>query len=215
MFIFYVLWMIVCPFLTIFCPTKIVGKKYLKVTKNNPTIFTCNHQSNFDPVILKCRVDTRFRIMAKDSLFRTKFKNWFFTKVVGAYPVARGEGDLQSIKTTLKLLKQDNRLLIFPEGTRNLDGVMSEFKTGVVMFALKTDAYVVPSAFQKRPKFFRFNKLIIGKPFKFSEMKEFKDCKVDKETLEKATEILFNKIKELKDVDVKEYKKLIRADFKK
>lgn len=215
MVLFYILWLIVCPFLTIFCPTKIIGRKYLKITKKKPTIFTCNHQSNFDAVILKCRINTKFKVMAKESLFRTKFKNWFFRNVVGAYPVNRGEKDVTSIKTTLKYLKENKSLLIFPEGTRNKDGNMSEFKTGVVMFAIKTDAYVVPSAFQRPPKLFRRNKLLISKPFKFSEMEEFKDAKIDKDTLDKATEVLFNKVKELKEINYKEYKKQVKEDLKK
>lgn len=214
MFLFYILWLIVCPFLTIFCPTKIIGKKYLKVTKKQSTIFTCNHQSNLDAVILKCRINTKFKVMAKDSLFRTKFKNWFFRNVVGAYPVSRGDNDVNAIKTTLKYLKNNKSLLIFPEGTRNKDGNMSEFKTGVVMFAIKTNSYVVPSAFQKPPKFWHKTRLLIGKPFKFSEMEEFKDCKIDKETLDNANEVLYNKIKYLKDIDYKEYKKQVKNDLK-
>lgn len=214
MFLFYILWLLVCPFITIFSPTKIIGKKYLKRTKKQGTIFTCNHQSNLDSVVLKCRINTKFRVMAKESLFNTKFKNWFFRKVVLAYPVNRGEKDVTSIKTTLKYLKENKSLLIFPEGTRNKDGNMSEFKTGVVMFAIKTDAYVVPSAFQKPPKFWHRTRLLVGKPFKFSEMEEFKDAKIDKETLDKATEVLFNKIKYLKEVNYKEYNKQIKKDLK-
>jgi len=213
--LFYILWLLVCPFLTIFCPTKIIGRKYLKGLKKKATIFTCNHQSNFDAVILKCRVNTKFKIMAKESLFRTKFKNWFFRSVVGAYPVNRGDNDVTAIKTTLKLLKNNKNILIFPEGTRNKDGNMSEFKTGVVMFAIKTDAFVVPAAYQKAPKFFRHTKLLIGKPFKFSEIEEFKDGKIDKENLDKATAVLFEKIKYLKNVNYKEYKKLVKNDLKK
>ena len=36
MFLFYILWLLVCPFITIFSPTKIIGKKYLKRTKKEP-----------------------------------------------------------------------------------------------------------------------------------------------------------------------------------
>jgi len=215
MFLFYILWLLVCPFITIFSPTKIIGKKYLKRTKKESTIFTCNHQSNLDAVILKCRINTKFYVMAKESLFKTKFKNWFFRNVVRAYPVNRGDNDVTAIKTTLKLLKNDKKLLIFPEGTRNKDGNMSEFKTGVVMFAIKTDAYVVPSAFQKPPKFWHKTRLLVGKPFKFSEMKEFREGKIDKESLDMATKVLFDKIKYLKEIDYKEYKKQIKLDYKK
>ena len=78
------------------------------------------------------------------------------------------------------------------------------------MFALKTDCYVVPSAFRKKTKPFVFNKLVIGEPFRFSDIDEFKDVKITKDVLNRASEVLHEKMNYLKTVDLKEYKKLLK-----
>jgi hypothetical protein len=79
-----------------------------------------------------------------------------------------------------------------------------------VMFALKTDSYVVPSVFRKKPKFLRFNTMLIGKPFKFSDLEEFQDVKINHDVLDRASEVLSEKLKFLKEVDLKEFKKSLK-----
>ena len=212
--IFWISWLLAAPWVFIILPTRIIGKKYVKSVKKSSAITSCNHQSLGDPIVLKARVNTSYKLMAKDSLFRKKFTGWYLTKL-GAYPVKRGENDIGVVRKTLGYLKDNKHLVIFPEGTRSKTEEMSELKNGLVMFALKSDCYVIPAIFRKKPRPFVFNTLLIGKPFKFSEMEEFKDKKVDKELMAKASEILSDKMKYLKEVDIKEYKKLVKADLKK
>ena len=83
------------------------------------------------------------------------------------------------------------------------------------MFALKSDCDVIPAMFRKKPKIFSFNRLLIGQPFKFSDMEEFKGKKVDKELMDKASEVLSAKMKYLKEIDINEYKKLLKSNFNK
>lgn len=211
--VFWISWLLLAPFVFIFFPTRIIGKKYIKKVKKESAITSCNHQSNIDPIILKARVNTSYKLMSKDTLFRKKFSAWYMSKL-GAYPVKRGQNDLGAVRKTLGYLKANNHLVIFPEGTRIQDGELSELKNGLVMFALKSDCYVIPSVFKKKPRFLMLNTLLIGKPFRFSEMEEFKDKKLDKELMEKASEVLSDKMKYLKEVNVKEYKKMLKADFK-
>lgn len=204
--IFWICWLIVVPFVLILFPTKVCGRKYLKMTKKQATIYCANHQTNNDAVILKAKVMPRAKIMAKKSLFKFKPFGWLLKKF-GAYPVDRGGNDISSVKYTLKILKENKKLLLFPEGTRIKNADAIDIKNGAVMFALKTDSYVVPTYFRKITMPFVFNKYLIGKPFKFSDMEEFKDKKIDKELLDKASEYLVSKMKELKEIDYKEYKK--------
>ena len=184
-----VLWIcliIIFPFLLIFYPLRIIGKKYIKNTKKNPVIYCANHQTNADAVLYKARVCPTARAMAKKNLFKFKPFGWLL-KQFGAYPVDRGANDIQAIKTTLKYLKTHKPILLFPEGTRVQNADAMDIKNGLALFAIKADAYVIPSYFRKITKPFVFNTLLIGKPFKFSDYPEFKDGKTDKETLSKAT----------------------------
>ena len=211
--VFWISWLILAPLVFIFLPTRIIGKKYVKPVKKQAAITSCNHQSNGDPIILKARVNTAYKLMAKESLFKNKLCAWYISKL-GAYPVKRGQNDISAVKKTLGYLKNNKHLAIFPEGTRVKEGDKAELKNGLVMFALKSDCYVIPAIFRKKPRVFRFNTLLIGKPFKFSDIEEFKDKKIDKELMDRASEILSSKMQYLKQVDIKEYKKLVKEEFK-
>lgn len=206
---FWVLFILLIPYIYLCLPTKVIGKALYKKTKGKSAIFACNHQTNNDAIIIKARVNKKFKFLAKASLFKNKFLGWIM-RGLGAYPINRGENDIQAVKTTLNYLKNDKQIVIFPEGTRVKSDESAEYKNGLVMFALKTDSYVVPSVFRKKTKPFVFNKLVIGEPFKFSDMEEFKDVKITKEVLNRASEILHEKMAYLKTVDLKEYKKLIK-----
>ena len=81
--------------------------------------------------------------MARDTLF----KNPFFEKLIrslNSFPVKRGEADLSAVKETLRRLKDQRAVLLFPEGTRTIDGRISEFKPGLALLAKKTNAPIVP-----------------------------------------------------------------------
>lgn len=203
-----ILWIciiLIFPFVLILFPTKIHGKKYLKKVKKQATIFASNHQTNNDVIILKCRICPNSKIMAKNSLFKNKVGGFFLRKF-GGYPVDRGGNDISAIKTTLKILKSNKQILLFPEGTRMKNAEEISVKNGLSLFAIKTDSYVVPMCFRKITMPFVFNKLMIGKPFKFSEYPELESGKTDKESLDTASKILEEKMQYLRTVSIKEYK---------
>ena len=187
----------------------VIGKDNYKRVKKESAIFCSNHQTNNDAIIIKAKISHKFKFLSKASLFKNKFFGWIM-RGLGAYPINRGGNDIQAVKTTLNYLKNNEQIVIFPEGTRVKEDESAEYKNGLVMFALKTDCYVVPSYFRKKTKPFVFNKLVIGEAFKFSEMDEFKDVKPTKEVLNRASEVLHEKMEYLKNVNLKEYKKLIK-----
>ncbi len=182
-----------------FIPSLIVYPVRVKGRKNLPKgrlILSANHQSLNDAVIIGFKFCRRFYFMAKDPLFKKKFNNWFLRKV-GAFPVKRGATDITAVKTTLNLLNNDKALCIFPEGARLKTYESNELKNGVAMFSLKTKSPIVPAFFVKKTFAFKFNTLIIGKPIKLYEMEEFKDQKLYKELLSKASKIISQEIHKL------------------
>ena len=199
---FYILFAILFLPMLIICPTIVKGKK--NIPKKGRFILCCNHQSNTDVFRIMSRLKRRYKYLAKKELFNTKIKNWFF-KTMGAYPIERGKPDLQAIKKTINYLKDEKAVCIFPEGTRVTNDEKSQLKGGVVMFALKTDSPIVPCCILKKPRPFRWNKMIVGEPFKLSDIEEFKGKSTDKETIQKATELLSQKMEELK-INTKEKK---------
>ena len=181
-------------------PMKVIGKK--NVPKKGRMMFCANHQTNNDPILVALNINRRFYFMGKAPLFKNKFSNWFLRKC-GAYPVHHKENDIEAVKTTLKHLKADHALCIFPEGARLNTAEAHDLKNGVVNFAFKTNSPIVPAAFVKKTLAFRRNVLIVGEPFTLTEMDEFKDRKVDKELLTEASAYLKKRIHSL----IKNYNK--------
>lgn len=163
--IFWISFIIIFLPMVIFFPIKKVGKKNLKELKGKNYIISCNHMSNFDPVMLDIRMGKKFRYLAKKELFKKKFSA-FFMRAYGAVPVDRQNVDPSSIKEVLRLIKNNKKIAIFPQGTRAKTPEIQDgsAKEGVAMFSIRTGTPVVPMMFTRKIKIFRRVKLLIGKP---------------------------------------------------
>lgn len=192
---FYIIYGLVLLPVLILLPTKIIGKQ--NIIKKGRMILCCNHQSNWDIILVAIHLKRKYKFLAKEELFKNKIKGSFL-KNLGGYPIKRGETDIGAVKQTLKFLQSNKAICIFPEGKRLESNEKNQLKNGVVMFALKSDSPIVPAYILNKPRLFSRNKIIIGKAFKFSEFEEFKDKKISKELLNLGADILSKKIYELK-----------------
>ncbi len=179
----------------IFLPTKVIGRKNLP--KKHKAILTCNHRSNADVVVTNSYLHAKPCILAKHSLFKNKLKGAIL-KSWGAVPVDRESVGISSIKTVLGELKKEKWLLIFPEGTRKnvSDEEQMSLKNGTAMFALKSNAPIVPMWLVKKPKIFSRNVLLIGEPFYLTE---FQGQKLTTEVLTNASQVISEKMQKLRD----------------
>lgn len=177
------------PFIILF-PCSIKGKKNLPKGK---MIIVCNHKSNVDYIYIWNRIWRKQYVLSKDSLYKNPISRWFFRSCCGI-PVNRQKVGLSTIKESMAVLKKDKILTIFPEGTRNkTNEPLLEFKAGASVFAVKTNAPVVPMFIIKKGGFFKFNKVLIGEPVYFDE--SFKG----EEGTKKANQVLREKMLELKE----------------
>jgi 1-acyl-sn-glycerol-3-phosphate acyltransferase len=162
---------IIRPFIKLAYRIKIEGIENLP--EDGPFIICANHYSTIDPVILAVSLlPYRIYSMAKAELFNNKFFGWFL-RSVGVFPIKRGEPDIKSIKTALKLLKEGKIMGIFPEGTRNKT---SEIKAepGVAMIAIRAQVKVLPVAIISSYKFFKPTVIKIGEPVTLEQYYEQK-----------------------------------------
>ena len=126
-----------------------------------------NHASNWDPVLvaLKVPVNYRLHIMAKKELFCNKVFDWVLRKL-GAFPVDRGEGDIEAVKTALKAIKSGDNLLIFPEGTRVEHEGALPAKGGVAVIGIRSGAQFVPVYVEGNKRLFRRTRIIFGQAYR-------------------------------------------------
>lgn len=175
-------------------PTKVIGKK--NIPKKQKVILACNHTSNLDPVVIDLHLVPNPYILAKHTLFKNKLIGAILRSWRGI-PVNRENVEISTIKTVLNVLKKDKKLLVFPQGRREKDvNDMQGAKNGLVLFALKSGAPIVPMWFVKKPRLFRRNVLLIGEPFYLTELEGQKPTQ---EVLNKGGEIVINKMQALRD----------------
>lgn len=195
-FIYRLIRVLLRPLQAIFWPTKVVNKQNAAV--EGRAIFICNHYSKVDTLIpCFALFKKEAHILGKSELFKVPIAGWFLHKM-GAIPVRRGEADIAAVKSVLGVLKDEKKLMIFPEGTRNRSGSqeMAEFKTGTARFAIKTKSPIVPMLYYSCPKLFRRNWLYIGEPF---TLEDYYGARTT-EQMHEATEIIREKMDETRSL---------------
>jgi 1-acyl-sn-glycerol-3-phosphate acyltransferase len=167
-----------------------------RIRHRGRVIVISNHQSAIDIFIVGFHSLRQFHFMAKESLFKNRFLNWLI-RILGSFPVNRNATGISTMKNAMRVLNKNKLLAMFPEGSRNKENDdLQKLKNGAAIFAIKCKAPIIPTYIVKRPKLFRFNRIVVGKPF---ELSQFYDQKPTKEILEAASDIIFNKLKELQD----------------
>ena len=106
-----------------------------------------NHQSHLDPVLIGLACDRRLNYLARDTLFGFAPFRWLI-KSLDAIPIDREGMGLGGLKETLKRLKADEMVLIFPEGTRTVDGEVASLKPGFCALAKRAKVPLVPAAIE-------------------------------------------------------------------
>lgn len=134
------------------------GKKLVKLTgsevevigeenipKDCAVVFVANHQSNFDIPLLLGYINKDKGFVAKAETKKLpvvggymKFMNCVFMERTDP------RAALKSIKEGIEIVKSGHSLVIFPEGTRSVDGNLNEFKSGSFKLALKSKAPIIP-----------------------------------------------------------------------
>jgi 1-acyl-sn-glycerol-3-phosphate acyltransferase len=106
-------------------------------------IFAANHQSIYDIPVVFASLPFDLRIIAKASLGGIPFLGWHLRRA-GHLLVDRSNPGASVVKKMAKLVGAKQSLIVFPEGTRSLDGIVGRFKGGSFAIALDSGVPVVP-----------------------------------------------------------------------
>lgn len=165
--------------------------------KNLPDrlIIICNHTYWLDPPNLSI-------------LFRKRLVNSVAAKEVfegGRGPLMRGlrcipldrnSMDLACIKECVARLKDDQRVVIFPEGQLNLTDEILEFKAGAALIAMQAQSAVVPVYTSGVYRPFGGLKIMVGNPITYDEL--FPES-LGATAMVNATSLMQKRMQKLKD----------------
>jgi 1-acyl-sn-glycerol-3-phosphate acyltransferase len=163
-------------------------------------VLACNHLSNFDPWPLGMPLwpGRWLRFMAKSELYW-----WPATLVLnsaGAFKVRRGTGDRQAIETGIRLAREGNVVVMFPEGTRRKKGLVKRHQpqahSGAARIALEAGVPLVPAALAGTDRLLKLGPLGVafGAPLEIDDLRASGDLRRGSQ---EATERLMARIAEL------------------
>jgi 1-acyl-sn-glycerol-3-phosphate acyltransferase len=117
-----------------------------RVPAGGPYLFVSNHQSIYDIPVIFASMPFQLRIIAKESLGRFPFLGWHLRRA-GHLLVDRRHPDRNGILTGWRgLVSNALSLIVFPEGTRSVDGRIGPFRAGSFLMALEVGLPIVPLA---------------------------------------------------------------------
>jgi len=181
------------PAFWIIYPFRFFGKKKVP---DGPYLYISNHYGSMDFIYPFCTTPECARILSKQEVLSQPFVG-FMAKRVKVIPVARGTKDAKPLNNCLRCLKNGEKVVVFPEGTRNrTDKPLLPFKSGASVMAIKARVPVVPMLIYNRPKAFRMTHIIVGEPFELSDFygEELTDVR-----RKEADAILVNKLMALRE----------------
>ncbi len=149
------------------------------IPKSGSVILAGNHTNNLDAAIMVAGPKRVVHMLAKKELFKSKISNAFF-RSMGCIPVDRKIHDENAKSEAIEVLKNNEVIGIFPEGTVNrTNDIILPFKYGAVSFAKKTGAYIIPFTITGKYKLFRRSiKITYGKPYKVTDDLEIENKKL-------------------------------------
>ena len=178
------------------------GRDILKKIRTRGYILAPNHISAIDPVFV---IITRFWgrrmiVFAKKELFEINaFLSWFF-RCAGAMCVRGTKEEAAVIDETVARCQNGESLLIFPEGTREKDGMFLQPKSGLFVIAAAAAVDVVPVRIHYetpdgKMKLFCKVRVVYGEPmpaarFAMESRRDMKKLRANKQALLDAWEKL-------------------------
>ena len=109
-------------------------------------IIAANHSSHLDTPAIMTALGAESRklhpLSATDYFYNSRLKAWFVSQCLNTLPFDRSDNSLQSLRVAQDALLRNETLLIYPEGTRSLNGELQPFKPGLGLLAYESGAYL-------------------------------------------------------------------------
>ena len=115
---------------------------------NQQYVFTSNHESAFDILLVLATLPYKLVFMSKTELRKIPFMGW--AMILGKHIFVNRKNHKAALASMedaiISLRKYPRSIMIFPEGTRSLNGKIKSFKKGGIILAIQTGLPLVPMA---------------------------------------------------------------------
>ncbi len=151
---------------------RVDGRESLRTLRNKTGVLVVSDHTSFLDVVfiyLAARTKQWVRIMGRDSLFSNG--HGFVGQVlsrVGGFPIKRDFADRTAVKRATRMLKNNEAVGVFPEGTRRGKGTKTpEMHSGAALIAKMGHAPILPMTIRndelvkQKGKFLRFPKITV------------------------------------------------------
>ncbi len=130
---------------SLFCKTvgRLEAHGVVHIPREGGVLLISNHVSFLDPVIIGSAANREIHFMARSTAFDIPGLGKLIS-VYNAYPVNRGAPDLGALRRTISLLQDGNVVLMFPEGTRSVDGTLGKARDGACFIAHRAGVPTIP-----------------------------------------------------------------------
>jgi 1-acyl-sn-glycerol-3-phosphate acyltransferase len=118
-----------------------------RVDWTRPHVLVANHVASFEILAIAATVPASYHFVAKKELERIPFfgRAW---KAAGHISIDRANRQkaVESLRLAAEIINRDGSIvIIFPEGTRSLDGELQPFKKGAFQLALEARVPIIPT----------------------------------------------------------------------
>lgn len=114
-----------------------------RVIRDGAVIFAMNHESYLDPPLAGIATGREVAFLTRKNLLAVPVLGWLLSKL-NVVPVDQEGNDRRALKALLRILKSGRATVVFPEGSRTLDGNLQPALPGLGFVIAKTLAPVVP-----------------------------------------------------------------------
>jgi 1-acyl-sn-glycerol-3-phosphate acyltransferase len=114
------------------------------VPRKGGVLIAPNHISNADPPAIGLAVPRGCYFMANETLFARPILGRLMRWLHG-FPVKINSPDRAALRRAEQLLKQDEAVVIFPEGTHSVDGHLQPMQPGALLVAQRANVPIVPT----------------------------------------------------------------------
>jgi CMP/dCMP kinase len=176
------------------------------IPKSGSFLIAANHASYLDPGFAGCLLKRHVHFFARDTLFQVPVLGLIISGL-NCHKIKRGTADKGALAYAEKLVKSGKGVVLFPEGTRSVDGSIKDAKFGIGFIATRTCAPVIPcyihNSYKALPKGAKkINRVPIsihyGKALYFS-LPLVRTAKKSREYYEEATAQIMDAIKNLRE----------------